>query len=86
MVNYDRLNAEMLPLVEKKLNVIRSLPQGDRFDAITDMLANMSLSPDEKLKLRGRLFTEFGYSIKDFNEAFSCRFSLVLYEKVGRGR
>ena len=86
MPNWDSLNREMLPRIQKRLSEIRSMPQADRFDALTDLLANVSLSPDEKLKLRGKLFSEFGYSLKDFNEAFGCRFSLVLYEKVGRGR
>ena len=85
MINFDLLNLQMLPRIEKRLNEIRKMPQPDKYDSITDMIANISLSPDEKLKLRGRLFSEFGYTIKDFNEAFACRFSLVLYEKVGRG-
>jgi len=86
MVNYDRLNAEMLPKIEKRLSEIRKMQPVDKFDGITDLISNISLSPDEKLKLRGRLSVEFGYSPKDFNEAFGCRFSLYMYEHVGRGR
>jgi len=86
MINFDLLNLQMLPRIEKRLNEIRKMPQPDKYDSITDMIANISLSPDEKLKLRGRLFSEFGYTIKDFNEAFACRFSLYMYEHVGRGR
>ena len=86
MVNWDQLNNAMLPIVSKKLAAIRNLPQGDKYDAITDMIANISLSADEKIKLRGRLFNEFGFAPKDFNDAFSCRFSVALFEKVGRGK
>jgi hypothetical protein len=85
MENWNRLNKEMLPLVEKKLGEIRNMPESDKYDAITEMLANMSLSPDEKLKLRRRLNAEFGYRPEDFNEAFGCRFSVMLWENFGRG-
>lgn len=84
MPNYNHLNTEFLAKIEVELSEIRNMPAGDRHGAITELLANVSLSPDEKIKLRGRLRAEFGYSPKDFDEVFGCRFSLILWEKVGR--
>ena len=84
MPDYNRLNKEFLAKIEARLNEIRNMPAEDRHDAITDLLPNVMLSPDMKIKLRGRLRTEFGYSTKDFDEVFGCRFSLILWEKFGR--
>jgi len=84
MYNSERLNHEFLPKIEAQLSAIHQMPTDERYDAITELIAVVSLSPDEKIKLRGRLAREFGYSPKDFNEAFACRFSYLLWEKVGR--
>lgn len=85
MNNWDRLNKEMLPNIEEKLGKIRNLLEGERYDALTDMLAYVSLSPNEKLKLRRRMKAEFHYPSEDFDQVFGSQFSLNLWEKVGRG-
>lgn len=84
MPDYNRLNREYLPKIVARLGEIRNMPAEDRHDAITELLANVSLSPDEKLKLRRQLLKEFAYPPQDFNEVFGCRFSMILWEKVGR--
>jgi len=61
MYDWNKLNKDILPLVEENLGKIRSIPEDEKYEAITEMLANVSLSPDEKLKLRKRLKIEFGY-------------------------
>ena len=85
MVDYNKLNREFLPKIEAGLEKVRSLQNGEGYDVITDIVSNVSLSPDEKLKLRRRLYKEFHYPPDDFTQAFGCRFSLTLWEKVGRG-
>ncbi|MFC1907108.1 hypothetical protein ACFLW8_03375 [Chloroflexota bacterium] len=85
MPDYYRLNREFLIKIETGLGEIRNIPTEDRHDAITDLLANVSLSPDEKLKLRRQLLREFAYPPKDFDEVFGCRFSVLMWEKIGRG-
>jgi len=85
MHNYDQLNHEFLPKIDAKLSAVRQLPINERHDGITDLLANVSLSPDERVKLRGRLTRDFGYLPKDFDQVFGCRFSLFMWEKIGRG-
>ena len=84
MPDYNHLNREFLAKIEAGLSGIRNLPAEDRHGAITELLPNVSLSPDEKVKLRGRLRAEFGYSPKDFDEVFGCRFNHLLWERVGR--
>ena len=84
MNNWNKLNKEILPLVEEKLGKIHGMPEDERYEAITEMLASISLSPDEKLKLRKRLKIEYGYPPADFDQAFACRFNHLLWERVGR--
>ncbi len=84
MPNYNHLNTEFLAKIEARLSEIRNIPTEDRHNAITELLPNVSLSPDEKIKLRGRLRAEFGYSPKDFDEVFGCRFNMIMWEKFGR--
>ncbi|MFC1971331.1 hypothetical protein ACFLV0_05350, partial [Chloroflexota bacterium] len=67
MPDYNRLNGEFLPKIESGLAEISNMPADDKHDAITDLLANVTLSPDEKIKLRGRLMRRFGYLPKDFD-------------------
>jgi hypothetical protein len=79
------LDDRFLPVVEEKLKKIREMPEDNRYEAIIDLISPIELSASERLKLRNRLKREFDFPVRDFDQAFNCKFHELMYESFGRG-
>jgi len=69
------IDSKFLPIIEEKLEQIGEMYIVDQYEAIIDMIAPVSLSDAERLKLRHRLDRELGFSTEEFDLVFASKFN-----------